>query len=43
MMMIYSVPIVKSQDGLKLLIVDKDGNFPSKTSRLVHKEVFGDL
>jgi ATP-dependent DNA helicase PIF1 len=34
---------VKSRDGLKLLILDKDGNLTNKTSNVVYKEVFGGL
>ena len=31
---------VKSREGLKLLILDKDGNVTNKTSNVVYKEVF---
>jgi ATP-dependent DNA helicase PIF1 len=34
---------VKSRDGLKLLIVDEDGNLTNRTSNVVYKEVFRDL
>ncbi|XP_023750140.1 uncharacterized protein LOC111898466 [Lactuca sativa] len=34
---------VQSRDGLKLLILDKDGSLTNKTSNVVYKEVFGNL
>ncbi|KAD2805097.1 hypothetical protein E3N88_38474 [Mikania micrantha] len=34
---------VKSRDGLKLLILDKDGQLTNKTSNVVYKEVFSNL
>ena len=34
---------VKSREGLKLLILDKDGNLTNKTSNVVFKEVFQNL
>ncbi|KAK9072462.1 hypothetical protein SSX86_008896 [Deinandra increscens subsp. villosa] len=34
---------VKSRSGLKLLIVDKDGNVTNKTSNVVYKEIFTNL
>ncbi|XP_052621047.1 uncharacterized protein LOC111921783 [Lactuca sativa] len=34
---------VKSKDGLKILILDKDGKLTNKTSNVVFKEVFGNL
>ena len=33
----------KSKDGLKILILDKDGKLTNKTSSVVFKEVFGNL
>lgn len=34
---------VKSREGLKILICDKDGNFCNTTSNVVYKEVFMNL
>nr|KAJ0191770.1 hypothetical protein LSAT_V11C800451820 [Lactuca sativa] len=34
---------VKSKDGLKILVLDSDGNLSNKTSNVVFKEVFGNL
>ncbi|KAJ0433553.1 putative P-loop containing nucleoside triphosphate hydrolase [Helianthus annuus] len=34
---------VKSRGGVKLLIVDKDGNVTSKTTNVVYKEVFSGI
>ncbi|XP_076946714.1 uncharacterized protein LOC143618348 [Bidens hawaiensis] len=34
---------VKSRDGIKLVIFDKDGNLTNRTSNVVYKEVFRDL
>ncbi|KAD0975278.1 hypothetical protein E3N88_43475 [Mikania micrantha] len=34
---------VKSKDGLKLLILDKDGQLTNKTTNVVYKEVFTNL
>ncbi|KAF5811670.1 putative DNA helicase [Helianthus annuus] len=34
---------VKSRDGLKLLILDEDGQITNKTTNVVYKEVFRDL
>ncbi|XP_052625002.1 uncharacterized protein LOC128132458 [Lactuca sativa] len=34
---------VQSREGLKLLILDKDGKLTNKTSNVVYKEVFGNL
>ena len=34
---------VQSRDGLKLLILDKDGALTNQTSNVVYKEVFQNL
>ena len=34
---------VKSRQGLKLLILDKDGNLAKNTTNVVYKEVFENL
>ena len=34
---------VKSKDGLKILVLDSDGNLSNKTSNVVLKKVFGNL
>ena len=34
---------VKSRAGVKLLILDKDGNVTSKTTNVVYKEVFSGI
>ncbi|KAD4585727.1 hypothetical protein E3N88_23328 [Mikania micrantha] len=39
----FALSWVKSKDGLKLLILDKDGQLTNKTSNVVYKEVFTNL